>query len=133
MSTHLRVARPVTDLTRAVAQYRAGLGLDVVGEFADHDGFDGVMLGRADASYHLEFTVCRMQRVIPTPTHEDLLVFYVPEQQAWIDRCEAMRGAGFREVAPYNPYWRRAARTFEDDDGYRVVIAQRAWQNAAAD
>lgn len=132
MSIHLRVARPVTDLGRSVAQYRAGLGLDLVGRFVDHDGFDGAMLGTPGTDHHLEFTYSRAHRVLPTPTPEDLLVFYVPEPAAWADRCRAMLGAGFREVEPHNPYWKRCARTFEDGDGYRVVIAQADWHNAPA-
>ena len=53
---HLRVARPTDDLAAVVAFYRDGLGFEVLYEFRDHDGFDGVMLGRAGAAYHLEFT-----------------------------------------------------------------------------
>ena len=40
--THLRVARPTDDLEVVVRFYRDGLGLDVLYEFKDHDGFDGV-------------------------------------------------------------------------------------------
>ena len=53
-TAHLRVARPSDDLAAVVKFYRDGLGLAVLGEFKDHDGFDGVMLGRKGAAYHLE-------------------------------------------------------------------------------
>ena len=128
MSVHLRIARPVTDLRRAVTQYKAGLGLLELGSFTDHEGFDGVMLGAPGAGYHLEFTFCRAHAVGPAPTPEDLLVFYVPERALWEGRCRAMVSAGFDEVAPYNPYWQRLGRTFEDHDGYRVVIQHAEWQ-----
>lgn len=128
MSVHLRVARPVTDLEGSVAQYRAGLGLSEIGRFVDHEGFDGVMLGTPGAHYHLEFTRCRDHPVAPTPTAEDLLVFYVPQPEAWEARCRAMRDAGFCEVAPCNPYWSRNGRTFADRDGYRVVIQRADWK-----
>ena len=42
----LRVARPSDNLEALVRFYRQGLGLEVLYRFADHDGFDGVMLGR---------------------------------------------------------------------------------------
>lgn len=129
MTAHLRVARPVSDLEGAVAQYRAGLGLAEIGRFVDHEGFDGVMLGAPGAQYHLEFTRCRGHAVAPTPTPDELLVFYVPQQEAWEARCRAMRDAGFREVAPWNPYWSRCGRTYEDRDGYRVVIQRAEWRN----
>lgn len=42
---HLRVARPTDHLNEILRFYRDGLGLDVLYEFTDHEGFDGVMLG----------------------------------------------------------------------------------------
>jgi hypothetical protein len=45
MSIRLRIARPVLDLCRTVAQYKQGLGFEEIAHFADHDGFDGTMLG----------------------------------------------------------------------------------------
>lgn len=132
MTPHLRIARPVSDLDRAAEQYTRGLGLSRLGGFVDHDGFDGVMLGAGGAGYHFEFTVCRTHPLTPSPTPEDLLVFYVPDPEAWARRCQAMVDAGFAEVEPLNPYWKRLGRTFADRDGYRVVIQCDAWRNAPA-
>jgi catechol 2,3-dioxygenase-like lactoylglutathione lyase family enzyme len=129
LSLHLRIARPVSDLARTVEMYTRGLGLAQVGHFVDHNGFDGVMLGTDGADYHFEFTVCRAHPVSPTPTHEDLCVFYVPDDDRWASRCTAMLDAGFREVEPLNPYWSLKGRTFEDPDGYRVVVQCAAWTN----
>ncbi len=126
---HLRIARPVSDLSRTADLYKRGLGLEVLGSFADHQGFDGVMLGSSEANFHFEFTYCRSHPVAPAPTPEDLLVFYVPEREAWEKRCRAMMEAGFKEVEPFNVYWRRLGRAFEDHDGYRVVIHQSHWSN----
>ena len=129
MPAHLRIARPVTDIARSAAMYRHGLGLLQIGAFADHDGFDGVMLGfgGGDAGFHFEFTVCRAHPVAPAPTPEDLLVFYEPDAQAWQSRCSAMLAAGFAEVGSFNPYWAANGRTFADADGYRVVIQRASW------
>ena len=38
-----------------------------------------------------------------------------------------MLAAGFAPVASYNPYWDSSGRTFEDLDGYRVVLQREAW------
>ena len=126
---HLRVARPVTDLARTCRMYMEGLGLQLLGQFADHDGFDGVMLGKADVPYHFEFTHCRTHPVKPTPTEEDLLVFYLPDATAWSAACEAMLAAGFVQVASLNPYWDVHGKTFADPDGYRTVLQQAGWTN----
>jgi hypothetical protein len=47
MKSHLRIARPVQSIEQTTRMYCDGLDLKVLGEFKDHDGFDGVMLGRA--------------------------------------------------------------------------------------
>lgn len=124
---HLRIARPVTDLARAAAMYREGLGLRVLASFEDHAGFDGVMLGMDGAGWHIEFTHCRTHPVTPAPTAEDLVVLYVPEPAGWEAANVRMAAAGFRPVASFNPYWDARGRTWEDPDGYRVVLQQAAW------
>jgi hypothetical protein len=129
---HVRLARPVSDLGRARAMYCAGLDLQVIGGFEDHEGFDGVMLGREGLDYHFEFTACRAHPVLPTPTAEDLLVFYVPGSAQWQAQCRRMIDAGFVEVASFNPYWSLRGRTFEDPDGYRVVLQNAGWSNQSA-
>lgn len=129
MTCHLRIARPVTDLSRTEAMYRDGLGLLRLGQFHDHEGFDGVMLGEPGAAYHFEFTHRRSHPLRPTPTSEDLLVLYVHEREAWLRRCQAMAEAGFKEVAPLNPYWKQNGRTFEDADTYRLVVHCSIWAN----
>ena len=131
MPLHLRVARPVSDLARSVAMYRRGLGLPVVGRFDNHAGFDGVMLGVPGAGYHFEFTYCRKHPVTPTPTVEDLIVFYIPSAAALQAACARMQSAGFKRVASHNPYWDGKGFTFEDHDDYRIVLHNSAWANIA--
>ena len=132
MQYHLRIARPVTDLNRAKAMYCAGLGLRVVGSFEDHEGFDGVMLGRDGLNYHFEFTHCRRHPVAPSPTSEDLAVFYIPDALEWQSACASMQAAGFQRVAPFNPYWDVRGCTFEDPDGYCVVLQNASWSASSA-
>ena len=130
MQTQLRIARPVSALDRSVVIYRKGLNLVEIGRFENHDGFDGVMLGRPDLHYHFEFTYCRAHPVAPTPTTEDLLVFYLPDENEWQQACTSMLEAGFVEVLSFNPYWRQRGRTFEDHDHYRVVLEQAQWEQS---
>ena len=124
---HLRVARPTDDLAAVVRFYRDGLGLDVLAEFAGHDGFDGVMLGRRGACYHLEFTRAAGHPAGRAPTPDNLLVFYLPDAADWRAAVARMGAAGYAPVPAFNPYWDRGGRTFEDPDGYRVVLQNAAW------
>jgi hypothetical protein len=109
--------------------YCRGLDLRVIDSFENHDGFDGVMLGAEGADYHFEFTQSRNHPVRPTPTVEDLAVFYIPSASEWQATCARMPAAGFKEVAPFNPYWGARGRTYEDGDGYRVVLQQGEWSH----
>ena len=129
MPPHLRIAHPVSSLARTQTMYCQGLGLRVVGSFENHEGFDGVMLGVVGAGYHFEFTHCRIHPVAPSPTAEDLAVFYLPTLTEWQSACANMLAAGFKQVASLNLYWEAQGRTYEDQDGYRVVLQNAAWSN----
>ena len=127
LGTTLRVARPTDHVDAVVRFYSEGLGLTTLGSFEDHEGFDGVMLGVPGAAYHLEFTHKRGHDTGRAPTKENLLVFYLPDEQQWHAAVERMIAAGYEPVSSFNPYWDRAGQTFEDPDGYRVVLQNAAW------
>ncbi|KAG5927773.1 hypothetical protein E4U42_001820 [Claviceps africana] len=56
------------------------------------------------------------------PTQGNLLVFYLPQLGAYHTATSRMRYQGFDPVASFNPFWDRFGQTFEDADGYRVVL-----------
>jgi catechol 2,3-dioxygenase-like lactoylglutathione lyase family enzyme len=124
---HLRIARPTNDLEAVVRFYRDGLGFEVLAGFKDHAGFDGVMMGVAGAPYHLEFTHRAGGRLQEAPASEHLLVFYLPDKDAWKRAVDRFIGAGHAPIRAENPYWNKDGATFEDPDGYRVVIQNAAW------
>ncbi len=125
--TAIRIARPTDHLEAVVRFYQEGLGLQELGGFRDHDGFDGVMLGMPGAPWHLEFTRQQGHTVGRAPSRDHLLVVYLPEPSDWRAALERMAAAGYEAVPSWNPYWDRSGRTFEDPDGYRVVLQQAAW------
>ncbi len=125
--TILRVARPTDHLDEVVRFYTEGVGLTRLESFADHDGFDGVMLGVPGAPYHLEFTRKRGHAAGRAAGADHLLVFYLPDEREWREAVDRMVAAGYEPVASLNPYWDRAGRTFEDPDGYRVVLQNASW------
>jgi catechol 2,3-dioxygenase-like lactoylglutathione lyase family enzyme len=131
VSIQLRVARPTDDLEAVTRFYRDGLGFEVIASFTDHAGFDGVMLGHAGGAYHLEFTHQRGHSVGRAPTAEDLLVFYLPDRIEWEQAVQRMIDRGYSPTASYNPYWDVNGKTFEDPDGYRIVLQNAAWRPGA--
>lgn len=124
----LRIARPTDDMAALMPFYRDGLGLSVLASFDDHAGFDGVILGVPRGPYHLEFTHARHgPKVGRAPTHDNLLVLYLPEREVWESTVERMRKVGAKQVESFNPYWDKQGVTFEDADGWRVVLQGASW------
>jgi len=123
----LRVARPTDHFEEVIRFYRDGLGLRELGRFENHDGFDGVMLGDPNSLYHLEFTRCRGHAAGTAPTQDNLLVFYLPDQKQWQSAVQRMQNYGYQPVPSFNPYWDHRGHTFEDPDGYRVVLQNASW------
>ncbi|HKO97656.1 MAG TPA: VOC family protein [Pyrinomonadaceae bacterium] len=126
-SAHLRIARATDHLNEIIRFYRDGLGFEIIGSFEDHAGFDGVMLGRPDLSYHLEFTQQRGHVAGTAPNQENLLVLYLPITSQWQQAVDQMISHRYQPVKSYNPYWDVNGKTFEDADGYRVVLQNASW------
>jgi catechol 2,3-dioxygenase-like lactoylglutathione lyase family enzyme len=124
---HLRIARPTDNFDEIIRFYRDGLGFNIIASFEDHQGFDGVMLGHDGLAYHLEFTHHHGHSAGKAPTQDNLLVFYIPDRNEWEKAIERMIEHGYSPVKSYNPYWDVNGKTFEDMDGYRVVLQQTAW------
>jgi catechol 2,3-dioxygenase-like lactoylglutathione lyase family enzyme len=83
---------PTDHLTEVVKFYREGLGFEVLYEFNDHDGFDGIMLDHKGAAYHLEFTRKRSHTAGSAPTEDNLLVFYLPDEAEWKQAIQRLEG-----------------------------------------
>jgi catechol 2,3-dioxygenase-like lactoylglutathione lyase family enzyme len=124
----LRVARPSDDLEALIPFYLDGLGMELLDRFEDHEGFDGIILGHRIWPYHFEFTRLRGHSVGRAPTPDHLLAFYFSDRADWRRAVDRMTAAGFPPVASFNPYWDRSGATFEDPDGYRVVLQNEAWR-----
>jgi catechol 2,3-dioxygenase-like lactoylglutathione lyase family enzyme len=120
----LRVARHTERLHQVVRFYRDGIGLTEIGGFRDHDGYAGVFLAVPGTDAHLELTAGGRHGA-PSPHPESLLVLYLGDNAAV--RTVAAR-LGVDPIPPANPYWAEHGLTFEDPDGFRVVLVPERWQ-----
>jgi catechol 2,3-dioxygenase-like lactoylglutathione lyase family enzyme len=121
----LRVARHTDRLDDVIAFYRDGLGFPEAGRLHDHDGYDGVFLEIPGSGAHLEFTTGG-RHAAPEPHPESLLVLYVGDQEA-LEATAARLSTD--PIAPANPYWAEHGMTFEDPDGFRVVLVPERWDH----
>jgi len=118
----VRIARHTTDLNHIIDFYGRILGLKVLGEFRDHHGYSGIFMGMPGQNWHLEFTISATAPV-HQPDGDDLLVFYASSLEEFAAMKTRFVKNQVKQVRPLNPYWAKNGITFEDPDGYRVVIS----------
>ena len=96
----LRLSRPTNHLEAILSFYVDGLGFEVLDQSV----------------------------VPPAPTPEHFLVFCIPEGEYWQKRLKALFEAGFQQVTPPQLYADEGTATYEDPDGYRVVLRCGRWK-----
>ncbi|MCC8424252.1 VOC family protein [Mucilaginibacter sp. UR6-11] len=116
----LRVARHTSDLKSLINFYTIIVGLEVIGDFKDHAGYNGVFIGGKNTGWHLEFTTSA-HAANHQADDDDLLVFYVDEEDYNNIRTNAAAN-NIRQVEAKNPYWAANGFKLPDPDGFRVVI-----------
>ena len=118
---NFRFARHTDNIEPIIKFYRDLLGLEVIGEFNNHDKYDGVFIGKVGLNWHLEFTTSE-----ESPKHQtdkdDLLVFYLESEEEYISVKQKFDDNGLSSVQSKNPYWNNNGSTYLDPDGFRIVI-----------
>ena len=117
-----RIARPTHQLEEVLRFYQEGLQLPLLGRFENHNGYSGVMLGLPDYGHHLEFISQPQGCPCPAPSKENLLVLYFEEEEKFLEIKNSIESLGFQPVTPENPYWETNSLTYEDPDGWRIVL-----------
>lgn len=120
-AVQIRIARPTSQLNEIIRFYEGGLGLKRIGEFSQHNGYNGVMFGLPHADYHLEFTQYDGEVLLPFPI-PTVSSFYVPNADELTAITSKLKHMGYQEVESENPYWSHGGVTIEDPDGWRVVF-----------
>ena len=126
-ATQIRIARPTDKFEKIINFYQNGLGLEQIGKFQGHRGYDGVIFGLPDVNYHLEFTRHIDGSPCPAPTKDNLLVFYITDKSEINKVVERLKKMGYPEVDPENEYWKEQGITIEDPDGWRIVLMNRSF------
>lgn len=121
-AVQFRTARPTNNLEEIKIFYTEALGLELLGSFKGHAGYDGIMLAMPDKTHHLEFTQFEHKTDIPEPTKEHLMVFYYSGTEAYKTANERIQSMGILPVEPENPYWKDKSETYEDPDGWRIIL-----------
>jgi catechol 2,3-dioxygenase-like lactoylglutathione lyase family enzyme len=129
-ASSVRFSRATGRLDEVLGFYRDAVGLEIIDSFEDHNSYSGAMFGLPGATVHLEITSRAGDPVDVgrCATGESQLVLYLPDPTNCAAARDRMIAAGHTPVAPANPYWEaNGATTFEDPDGWRVVLFPEAF------
>lgn len=117
-----RFARHTNDLEKLKTFYTQILGLEILGGFENHNGYDGIFLGKPNTDWHLEFT--KSDEIVEFNFNEDdILVFYPETILEYNDLLERIANNKISLLQSKNPYWNENGKMILDPDGYRIVIS----------
>ncbi len=125
----LRLSRPTNNLENVLRFYCDGLGFEVLDRYEAQQGWDGLIIGHRDWPYQLEFSRRRDGSVVPlAPTPEHSVVFCIEDHDFWEKTLQSLFEAGFTQVTPPQLYADSGVASYEDPDGYRLILVQGRWK-----
>ena len=117
-----RFARHTNNLEQLKSFYIDILGLELLGGFENHNGYDGVFIGKSNENWHLEFT--KSDEIVSFNFgDEDILVFYPNNKLEFELIHDRIKSHSIKFINSKNPYWNENGKMLLDPDGYRVVIS----------
>jgi len=120
----LRLARHTNQLQKIKSFYIDVLGFELIGEFNDHDNYNGIFLSKDNSEWHLEFTESSIQANHKFD-EDDLMVFYADSIKELNLIKRTLTNKGVNKIKAQNPYWNMNGFMLKDPDGYRIVFSVR--------
>ncbi|WP_337965695.1 VOC family protein [uncultured Flavobacterium sp.] len=118
----LRVARHTDDLERIVNFYVDILGFELLGDFQNHNNYDGIFVGKSGLDWHFEFTKSH-EKANHTFDQDDVIVLYPKSIIDYDVLVSNLLHNNISIVTASNPFWNENGKMFLDPDGYRIVIS----------
>jgi catechol 2,3-dioxygenase-like lactoylglutathione lyase family enzyme len=121
-----RLVRVSRHLERAVRFYRDGIGLQELSRFTDNKDYSGVRLGIPGQNWEMEITQHKSLKPSAAPEKDNLLIFYLDGMGAIGRMVITLGRMGYYPVSQEHPLWHEVGVTFEDPDGWRVVLVEQS-------
>ena|SRR5690554_1308802 len=118
---NFRYARHTNDLNKIKKFYTEIVGLEKLGNFENHENYDGIFLGFPNQDWNLEFTTSndKTQRKFD---EDDILVFYLNSEY----EIDAIKNRIIKHQIPIekskNPYWNENGIQISDPDDYKIIF-----------
>jgi hypothetical protein len=117
-----RYARHTTEISRLIPFYVGILELEILGEFKDHQEYNGVFFGKPHFNWHLEFTEST-EAANHHFDEDDLLVFYPENEQEYKQILLNIQLNQLEIRKAKNPYWNENGILIQDPDGFGIIIS----------
>ena len=117
-----RLARHTNNLNSIIEFYTNVLDFDILGQFENHENYDGVFLGKQGLDWHLEFTTSS-DKAEHTTDEDDALVFYPKTKTAYGVILSNIQKFKLVKLQSKNPYWNRYGIMIKDPDGFYVIVS----------
>ena len=117
-----RFARHTNNLEQIKSFYIDVLGFQLLGGFENHNGYDGIFIGRANENWHLEFT--KSDEVVFFNFNDDDIIVFYPKNKIDFDLImNKIQSQNIDFIKAKNPYWNENGKMILDPDGYKIVIS----------
>ncbi len=117
-----RFARHTNNLEKIKSFYTTVLGLQLLGGFESHNGYNGIFLGKTNVNWHIEFTQSD-KKAHQVFDEDDILVFYPDSILEYETILENINKNSISFIQPKNQYWLENGKMILDPDNYRIVIS----------
>jgi hypothetical protein len=98
-----RFARHTNDLEKLSSFYVKILGMEILGSFQKHNGYDGIFIGKPNENWHLEFT--KSDETIQFNFGEEDVLFFYPNTKLEYDSIlEKITNSSINCIEAKNPY-----------------------------
>ncbi|MRX69948.1 hypothetical protein SAMN06265349_101124 [Flavobacterium resistens] len=118
----LRVARHTDDLKKIEDFYVNILGFEQLGEFLNHNNYNGIFIGKSGLDWHFEFTQSN-NKAKHTFDEDDVIVLYPKSILDYNNLINKLEHHNISTIAATNPFWNENGKMIQDPDGYRIVIS----------
>ena len=117
-----RFARHTNNLEQIKSCYIDVLGFQLLGGFENHNGYDGIFIGRANENWHLEFT--KSEEIVHFNFNDDDIIVFYPKNKIDFDLImNKIQSQNIDFIKAKNPYWNENGKMILDPDGYKIVIS----------
>lgn len=117
-----RNARHTDNLQLIVEFYTKIIGLKVLFSFENHNDYSGVLIGKPNHDWHLEFTTSENKAQHKSDV-EDILVFYPTERNEYDKVVHQIEANHIEKIKAKNPFWDENGIMIKDPDGFRLIVS----------